>query len=135
MVNRTNLTDRQIQILKMRSMAMSQTEIALELGTTKSNISIIEGQAKANIERAKNTMKIVKMLQASIWIDIEPNTDIYEIPGIIFAEADKKNIWIPKGGPSVLAFIEKQVRDRLRERKVLEKIEIGITDKGDILIN
>ena len=114
---------------------MSQTEIALELGTSKSNVSIIEGQAKTNIERAKNTMKMVKILQASIWIDIEPNTDIYEIPGIIFAEANKKNIWIPKGGPSVLAFMEKNVRDRLRERKVLEKIVIGITDKGDILIN
>lgn len=51
------------------------------------------------------------------------------------AEANKKNIWMPKGGPSVLAFIEKHVRDRLREHKVLEKIEMGITDKNDILIN
>ncbi len=119
----------------MRSMGMSQTEIAVEFGTTKSNISIIEGQGKANIERAKNTMEVVKMLQAPIWIEIEPNTDIYEIPGIIFTEANKMNIWIPKGGPSVLAFIVKNVRDRLRERRVLEKFEIGITDNGDILIN
>lgn len=41
---------------------MSQTEIAAELCTFKSNVSIIEGQAKTNIE---------------------PNTDIYEILGII----------------------------------------------------
>ena len=135
MVNRTNLTDRQIQVLKMRLVNISQNGIVVELGTTKSNISIIEGQTKANIERAKNTMEVVKMLQAPIWIEIDPNADIYEIPGIIFAEANKKNIWIPKGAPSVLAFMEKNIRDRLRERKVLEKIEIEITAKGDILIN
>ena len=45
---------------------MSQNGIVVELGTTKSNISIIEGQTKANIERAKNTMEVVKMLQAPI---------------------------------------------------------------------
>ena len=66
MVNRTNLTDRQIQVLKMRLVNMSQNGIVVELGTTKSNISIIEGQTKANIERAKNTMEVVKMLQAPI---------------------------------------------------------------------
>jgi transcriptional regulator len=47
----------------MSSRGMFQTEIAEELGIPKSNISIIEGQAKANIEWAKNTMKIGKMLQ------------------------------------------------------------------------
>lgn len=134
MANMTNLTDRQIEVLKMRGRGMTQAKIAHELGTTKPNISIIESQAKANIIKARNTLEFARLISAPIWINVDPETDVYAIPGMIFREADKHNIWIPKGGPSLLSFIEEKAQDKLRNRRILEKIDIGITTNGDVLI-
>ncbi|MCL7474974.1 MAG: Tfx family DNA-binding protein [Methanosarcinales archaeon] len=134
MVNTTNLTDRQIEVLKMRAGGITQSQVAQQLGTTKANISIIEAQARNNITRAKNTVELIKIINAPIWIKVVPGTDIYEIPGMIFNEADIHNIWIPKGGPSLLSLIEEKAQNKLRERRVLHAIEIGITNEGDILV-
>ena len=51
------LTPRQIKVLQMRLAGLSQQEVADCLGTTRSNISILEKRAHQNIARARRTLE------------------------------------------------------------------------------
>jgi len=131
----TFLTEKQITVLKLRAKGMTQVEIARELNTTKANICAIESSARKNIEKAKKTLELFKSLNAPIRIEIKEDTDLYEIPGIIYREADKYDKWIPYGGPSLLSLIVEGAKKKIRERRVLEKIEIAITEDGKVMID
>jgi len=70
----STLTDRQMHVLRLRNDGHSQEEIALKFGTTKQNISAIEKMARKNIERAENTIKFIKTLEAPVWFDVAEGT-------------------------------------------------------------
>ena len=88
----TFLTERQIEVLKMRLCGRSQQEVADSLGTTRSNISILEKRAHQNIARAERTLQQWMMLRAPISLQARAGTDVFDLPKMIFAAADEKHM-------------------------------------------
>ncbi|MFQ5974878.1 MAG: Tfx family DNA-binding protein [Candidatus Hydrothermarchaeales archaeon] len=128
------LTPRQIEILKLRKKGLSQTEIANRLGTSRANISATEKSALRNIEKARNTLEALKMMDAPIWLSFEPDENLDDVVGKVYKEAGKKDIWVAYDGPSLSNLIHEKAGDKIKGRRILSKLEISVTDDGKVLI-
>jgi Tfx family DNA-binding protein len=133
-VDETTLTKRQMEVLKLRNEGLSQEEIAKRFGQTKQNISAIERMAWANVKKAENTIKFVKLLEAPIWFSVEENIDLDEIVGRIFSEADKAKIHMTYDSLSLAMKIREEARDKIKHRVILRRFEIGVTREGGIIL-
>ena len=130
----TTLTWRQMEVLKLRNEGYLQAEIAKKFGKTKQNISTIEKMAWANVKKAGNTIKFVKLLEAPIWFSVEENTDLNEIVGRIFSEADKAKIHMTYDSLSLAMKIREEARDKIKHRLILKGFEIGINKEGEMIL-
>ena len=128
------LTDKQIEILKLKKKGLSQADIARKLKTTRGNICIIVGTAQKNIEKAKNTLKLYKTLEAPVWVTIASGIDIYDVPGLLFKEADKKHIKVAVDSAMVIVKIKTEVPDKVRGRITLNDIDISSDEAGNITV-
>jgi hypothetical protein len=133
-MDETILTKKQIQVLKLRNEGYSQEEIAQKFGQTKQNISAIERMARANVKKAENTIKFVKLLKAPIWFTVAENTDLDAAVRLIFAEADKAGIHVAHDQLTLAAKIREEAMDKIRHRLILKEFEVGITKEGKIII-
>ncbi len=130
----TALTGRQMEVLKLRNEGYSQVEIAQKFGKTKQNISTIEKMAWANVKKAENTLKFVKLLEAPIWFSVEENTDLDDVVRRIYSEADRAKIHIAYDRLSLAAKIRKELMDKIKHRLILKGFEIGINKVGEMIL-
>jgi len=86
------LTDRQMEVLRYRKQGLTQQQIADIISTSKANVCTIEKSAMENIRRAKETLEFLYTLDATHLCIIPNGTDLFEVPAIIFGEAEKINI-------------------------------------------
>ncbi|MDI9616778.1 MAG: Tfx family DNA-binding protein [Methanothrix sp.] len=128
------LTERQIQVLRLRRRGLSQEEVAEILGTTRSNVSILERRAMQNIDRALATLKQWKMIQAPVAVRIPEGTDLFALPGIIFREADARGLKLPVNSIDILAKL-KEIAPHLTRRRLIERsFDIYVTEDGEIYV-
>ncbi|MCX8207550.1 MAG: Tfx family DNA-binding protein [Methanothrix sp.] len=128
------LTERQIQVLRLRRRGLSQEEVAEILGTTRSNVSILERRAMQNIDRALATLKQWKMLQAPVAVRIAAGTDLFSLPGIIFREADERGLKLPVNSIDILAELRK-IAPHITRRRIIERsFDIYVTEDGEIYV-
>ena len=131
----TLLTERQIEVLRMKKKGMTQAEIARKMKTTRGNICIIESTALKNIEKAKNTLKFFKAMEAPIWITLPVGTDLYDVPHLIFKEADRKKIKITIDGAMVIVKLKTEAPDRVKGRITLDEIDVSVDEQGNVNIS
>ena len=129
------LTDKQVEILRMKKKGMSQSQIAQELKTTRGNICIIEGTALKNVEKAKKTIKFYRAMEAPIWVTIPAGTDLYAIPEKIFKAADRKHIKTSVDGAMIIVMVKTEAPDRVHGRLTLDDIDISVDEHGSIAIS
>jgi Tfx family DNA-binding protein len=129
------LTDKQIEVLKMKKKGMSQADIARMMQTTRGNICIIESTAHKNVEKAKNTLKFYRAMEAPIWLTITGGTDLYDIPEKIFKAADKKRIKISVDSAMVIVKLKTEAQDRIHGRLTTDDIDVSVDEHGNITIN
>lgn len=130
----TFLTDRQVEILKMMKKGMKQSDIAKVKKTTRGNICIIEKTALRNVERANNTIKLYKTLQAPIWLTIPVGTDLLDIPKMIFNVADKKRVKIAIDSVMIVVKLKTEVPYKMHGRLITNEIDISANEHGDLTI-
>ncbi len=128
------LTERQIQILRLRKQGLSQVAIAAKLGTSRANISATEKVANRNIQRAKDTLELVKFIDAPIWIALEPDSDVNEAVEELYRRADSEGIRVSHSFPSLSDMIRRKAGEKVKGRKVLKKLEIAVGRDGEIVI-
>ena len=128
------LTDRQLEVLKLRQHGLSQAEVAERFGTTRSNISILEKRAHDNIERAKRTLQKWMMIQAPISLKVKEGTDVFDLPKMIFEAADKKSLQLPTTSLDIIVQLRRKAPQLFRRRAVMKDVEIFVTEEGEILI-
>jgi Tfx family DNA-binding protein len=129
------LTDKKIEVLKMKKKGMSQADIARYMKTTRGNICIIENTAHKNIEKAKNTLKFYRAIEAPIWLTIPGGTDLYEIPEVIFKAADKKRIKISVDSATVIVKLKTEVPDKIHGRLTTDDVGVSVDEHGVLTIN
>jgi Tfx family DNA-binding protein len=96
------LTRRQVAVLKLRRQGLSQQEVAEILGTTRSNVSILEKRALQNVFRARATLREWTMIHAPISITVPAGTDLFDLPGLVFQEADRAGIKLEIGSVDIV---------------------------------
>jgi HTH-type transcriptional regulator, fmd operon transcriptional regulator len=128
------LTDKQVEVLRMKKRGMTQADIARKLKTTRGNICIIESTANKNIEKAANTIKFYKALEAPVWVNIPSGTDLYDVPDMLFHEADRKNIKISLDSATVIVKLKMEAQERIQRRLTIDEIDISVDEHGIITI-
>jgi hypothetical protein len=129
------LTDKQVEILRMKKKGMSQADIARELKTTRGNICIIESTALKNVEKAKSTIKFYRAMEAPVWVNIPAGMDLYSIPEKVFKAADRKRIKISLDAAMIVVKVKTEALDRVHGRLTVDDIEISVDEHGKLAIN
>ncbi len=128
------LTERQLKVLKLRLQGLSQAEVAEMLGTTRSNISILEKRAHQNIARAERTLQQWMMIRAPISLQVKAGIDVFDLPGKIFEAADKRSLRLPVTSMDIIVQLRRKA-PRIFKKRVLERdAQIFVTEDGEILV-
>ncbi len=129
------LTDRQLEVLKLRSQGRSQQEVASILGTTRSNISILEKRAHQNIARAEKTLRQWMMIRAPISLIVPAGTDVFNIPEMVFKAADRKGLQLPSTSLDIIEQLRLKAPKLFKKRAVPKDIDVYITKDGELLVS
>ena len=126
------LTDRQREVLRYRKQGMTQQQIADIINTSKANVCTIEKSAMENIRRAKETLEFLYTLDATHLCTIPSGTDLFEVPSMIFAEAEKVKIKVKYDTISLINRLREARPQSYKARCICEDVQIYITDEGEI---
>lgn len=128
------LTERQLQVLQLRKEGRSQAEVADILGTTRSNVSILEKRAHQNIHRAEQTLRQWMMIKAPISLKIKEGTDVFDLPKMIFDAADQRAIELPVTSLDIIVQLRRKSPQLFRKRAVLKDVDVYVTEEGELLV-
>jgi hypothetical protein len=128
------LTERQIEVIKLRHKGRSQQEVADMIGTTRSNISILEKRAHQNIVRAQNTLRQWMTIQAPISLKVTAGTDVFDIPARIFQAADRMSIQLPATSLDIIFQLRRGAPELFKKRALSQDIEIYVTEDGELIV-
>jgi len=132
--NPSLLTNRQVSVLRLRRKGMSQQEVAEHLGTTRSNVSILEKRALQNVARARATLKEWTMVQAPVSLTVPAGTDLFDVPYLVFSEADKAGIKLGIGSVDIVVQIKNKAPEALKKRVIRRDLEVSVTEDGLFLV-
>ena len=107
------LTPKQLEILKLRHDGKTQREIAMLLGTTRENVSIVEKRARENVRKAKKTLDAYERIMA-VEINLRGINDVVKIPKAVFKEADAISIKVAHSATDILELIESHIEEHGR---------------------
>jgi hypothetical protein len=88
----TVLTERQIEVLKLKALGLTTSQIARRLGTSDANISATERKARENIRRAEKTLELIRLLEAPLRVVIPHESDLIDGVREIYRKADEMGI-------------------------------------------
>jgi hypothetical protein len=128
------LTKRQLEVLQMRHQGLSQQDVADRLGTTRSNISILEKRAHQNIARAQRTVQQWMMIRAPISLFVKGGTDVFEIPRMIFAAADEMGIKLHVTSMDILVQLRRNAPQLFHKRVLGRDVRIYVNENGETMV-
>jgi hypothetical protein len=128
------LTARQLMVLQLRHHGLSQQDIAERLGTTRSNISILEKRAHQNIARAERTLQQWMMIRAPISLQARAGTDVFDLPRMIFAAADEKGMRLPVTSLDIVVQLRRRAPRFFKKRALEQDAEIYVTEEGEVMV-
>jgi len=127
------LTERQLQILKLRARGYKQKEVAEYMGTTRENVAILEKRARENVERARATIKAFDSLEP-ISLTLPVTINLFRAPELIFGEGDKHGIKVRCNSTAIVGILRRKAGDKIVGNSIVEPIEVKLLRNGDILI-
>lgn len=130
---RSLLTEEQKRVLKLRDEGYTQQEIAQMLGTSRANVSTIEKRARANLDRARATIREYSIMIAPLKVRIEKGVDVLGIPKLIFKEADRNKIKVKLNSLELIARIKAEKGDKIENRVITEDFEAYIKSDGQVI--
>ncbi|MFB6268088.1 MAG: Tfx family DNA-binding protein [Halodesulfurarchaeum sp.] len=128
------LTRRQAEVLALRERGLSQAAIAEELGTSRANVSKVESSARENVSKARETVAFAETLQAPVQIEVEPGTDLYEVPDLVYAACDEAGVKVPYAAPEVMKLVSEDAGEAISGREVRTAILVGVTSDGTMRV-
>lgn len=132
--NSSVLTYRQAQVLALRERGFSQAAIAEALGTSRANVSSVEGSARDNLERARETVAFADALRAPVRVQIDSGTDLYDVPDLVYAACDAEGVKVEYSAPDLMKVVSDAAGDAISGRQVAESLVVGVTTDGSIQV-
>lgn len=127
----THLTKRQFEVLKMRREGKALSEIAARLRTSRSNVSAILKTAGENINKARNTLKLIETIKWPVKIDVKAGSNIYEVSERVFNKADEKRIKVSHNYPEIVRLMTETLGwENLKHRKALRDFTVMVSKEG-----
>lgn len=128
------LTERQQRVLKLRRQGLSQADVAEILGTTRSNISILEKRAHQNISRAERTLQQWMMIRAPISLQASAGIDVFDLPKMIFEAADQISLRLPVTSMDIIVQLRRNAPRLFKKRSLEHDARIFVTEEGEVLV-
>lgn len=133
-VDSTILTERQVEVLELRASGFTQQEVAERIGTTDSNVSAVERAATQNVEKAKQTLKLVETLSASITFDVTAGTQFGDVTEMVYAHGDACDIKVDYCRPELHGYLYELLAEYAAGNEVRRDVTIGLTHDGDVKV-
>jgi HTH-type transcriptional regulator, fmd operon transcriptional regulator len=128
------LTRRQAEVLALRERGVSQATIATRLGTSRANVSSVEASARTNIEKARETIAFAENLQAPVRVSIDPGTDLYDVPSIVYDACDEADVKVNHTAPELMTIVSDRAGDGVRGREIRAPLSVGVTTEGAVRV-
>jgi len=128
------LTQRQAQVLALRDRGASQAAIADALGTSRANVSSIEGSARDNIERARETVAFAEALRAPVRVFVDAGTDLYDVPEAVYAACDESGVKVEYSAPDLMKIVSDAAGGAITGRQVSRPLVVGVTSDGSVRV-
>jgi len=128
------LTRRQAEVLALRERGIPQADIAEVLGTSRANVSKVEASARDNVSKARETVAFAETLQAPVQVTVEPGTDLYEVPDLVYEGCDDAGVKVPYSAPEVMKMVSDAAGDAIAGREVRQHVLVGITSDGTMRV-
>ncbi|MCU4740931.1 Tfx family DNA-binding protein [Natronoglomus mannanivorans] len=128
------LTRRQAQVLAFRERGLSQAAIADRLGTSRANVSSIEGSARDNVRKAHETVAFAEALRAPVRVRISAGTDLYDVPGQVYDACDEAGVKVKHTAPDLMKVISDGAGDAVSGRQVAADFVVGVTAEGGVRV-
>ena len=132
MARESLLTPEQIRVLKLLREGKSRKEIAEILGTSVSNVYMIEKRALRNVEIAKRTLQQYLEIQGEVTMRVPAGVPLREIPELVVEEANKYGVKLKVTTSDILYDLIKELGDV--DNTPME-VEIRILRDGRILMH
>lgn len=128
------LTRRQAEVYVLRERGYRQTDVAEILGTSRANVASVEASARENVRKARETVAFADALSSPVSVEIDPGTDLYDVPRRVFGAADEAELKVTYTAPELMATISDAAGDAIRERTVREPLVVGVARDGDVRV-
>ena len=128
------LTRRQAEVLALRERGVKQQAIADRLDTSRANVSGIEASARANVERARETVEFVEALEAPVRVTVPAGVDLYDVPAQVYDACDGAGVKVNYTAPELMKLVGDRAEDAVRGREVKREILVGVTREGEVRV-
>lgn len=128
------LTERQVQVLTLRSEKRTQEEVSKELGISRQDVSVLERRALKNIERAADTLQMAENIGLLKRIRIAAGSHLLDIAKDIIQFADSEGISISSSIPGIMAIIQSAASGHIEKGTVVMPMDAIIMPDGRVNI-
>ncbi|GKZ15004.1 Tfx family DNA-binding protein [Haladaptatus sp. T7] len=128
------LTRRQAEVLALRERDTAQAAIADRLGTSRANVSSIEASARENISKARETVAFAEALRAPVRIEVESDSDLYDVPSRVYEACDEAGVKVNHAAPELMKRISDEAGDAVKGRTIRTALLIGVTHDGEVTV-
>lgn len=129
------LTDRQKVVLQYRKAGLTQQEIADELHTTRSNISLIEKSANDNIVLAREALEFVYSLEAKLVCTLSAGAELTNEIFIIYKAAQPLGIKVQFTAGALINYVLISSPNKINGTLIKEDINVYLNDSGIIFVH
>jgi len=129
---KTFLTDRQIEVLRMRKQGLTQEEIAKHLKTSRPNVTLLERRAFENMGRAEATLEVVNQLEIPSTVTIMQGTIVTDIPRLILDRADELGIKMGGSCMDIFETVRLKSRRKIKGHHVATPIAVELMPDGTL---
>jgi HTH-type transcriptional regulator, fmd operon transcriptional regulator len=129
------LTEKQSRILFLRSRGLTQLEIAKQMKMSRASVSMIEGRARKQVVRARQTIQYFDAIQKQYEVVVNSGVRLQQIPMIVLQEADKNGVHLRSNMVEILRMVKKIKSNILGiDGRLMEKLEFRFNERGKLLL-
>lgn len=132
-VSDTFLTERQAEVLALRHDGLTQREIAERLGTSVANVSGVESSARRNLDAARRTVVLGRLLACAVRFRAASGRDLRELVDEIYARGDDAGLRVAHAEPELTTRLHDMLSDQIEARRLTDAVEVGLTADGDVV--
>jgi Tfx family DNA-binding protein len=127
------LTERQLEILRMRRSGMGYDDVAKTIGTTKENVMILEKRALRNIRLAKETLEAAASIVGQELV-VPRGTRLVDVPPLVVDRANSSGVKLSVNMPTLMSQLSGALRNMIRDGALTEDVRIYLLPDGSVTL-